>query len=210
MNYTELKENIAEITENSYTDSQLAQFAVQAEETIFNAIQFPALRKNQRGFFSSGNSYLTVPTDFLYPFSLAAEDGDGVQTFLLNKDVNFIREAYPDGGTGAPKYYAIFDEDTLIVGPTPDSDYTAELHYGAYPESITVAVSGRSWLGDNFSSLLLNACLVEAARFMKAETDVMAMYEKRYGESLKLAKMLGDGKTRQDTYRTGQVRVPVR
>lgn len=210
MNYTELKENIAEITENSYTDDQLAQFTVQAEETIFNAIQFPALRKNQRGSFSSGNSYLTVPSDFLYPFSLAAENADGAQTFLLNKDVNFIREAYPSGGTGSPKFYAIFDEDTLIVGPTPDSDYTAELHYGAYPESISVASAGTSWLGDNFSSLLLNACLVEAARFMKAEADVMAMYEKRYGESLKLAKMLGDGKLRQDTYRTGQVRVPVR
>lgn len=210
MNYTELKTNIANITENSYTPSQLAQFTVQAEETIFNAIQFPALRKNQPDTLTASDPYYTLPSDFLYPHSVAVDGGSGDQSYLLNKDVNFIQEAYPGGGAGVPVHYAIFDEETLLLGPKPDANYAITLNYAAYPESLSVAVSGTSWLGDNFSSLLLNACLVEAARFMKAEPDILQMYEARYGESLKLAKLLGDGKLRQDTYRTPQVRNPVR
>jgi hypothetical protein len=156
---------------------------------------------------STGNSYLTLPPNFLYIFSLAVITTEGYK-YLLNKDVNFIREAYPfPAVTGTPRSYAIFDTNTLIVGPTPDSNYSVELHYGYYPESIVTA--GTTWLGDEFDSALLNGALIEAIRFIKGEADMIALYEKMYLQAITLLKMLGDGKLREDAYRSGQVRVPV-
>ena len=208
MNYTELKTNIEDICETSFTDDQLAMFTEQAEQKIYNTVQIPALRRNVTSSFTSGNQYLATPSDFLYVYSVAVVDGSGDYHFLLNKDVNFVREAYPSSsGTGLPKHYANFDDDFFIVGPTPDSTYTVELHYGYYPESIVTA--GTTWLGDEFDSALLNGALVEAARFMKAEPDIIQNYEKLYVQAIGLLKMLGDGKLREDTYRSGQYRMPV-
>jgi len=208
MNYTELKTNIQDICETTFTDDQLAMFTEQAEQKIYNTVQIPALRRNVTSSFTSGNQYLATPSDFLYVYSVAVEDGSGNYNFLLNKDVNFIREAYPNASsTGLPKHYANFDDDFFIVGPTPDSTYTVELHYGYYPESIVTA--GTTWLGDEFDSALLNGALVEAIRFMKGEPDIIQNYEKLYVQAIGLLKMLGDGKLREDTYRSGQYRMPV-
>jgi hypothetical protein len=204
MNYSELTATIEETTENSYEASQLATFVQQAEQFIFNTVQIPDLRKNQTGTVTSSNPYLTVPSDYLYTYSLAVIDGSGNYTLLLNKDVNFIREAYPlSSSTGIPKHYAQFDKDSFIMGPTPDSNYTVELHYGYYPESIVTA--SNTWLGDNFDIALLNASLYEAARFMKSDPDIMQTYKNMRDEAILLLKGLGDGKLRQDTYRSGQV-----
>jgi len=208
MNYTELKTNIQDICETTFTDDQLAMFTEQAEQIIYNSVQIPALRRNATSNFTVGNQYLALPSDFLYAYSLAAVDGSGDYQYLLNKDVNFIREAYPRAsGTGLPKHYANFDDNFFIVGPTPDAEYTIELHYGYYPESIVTA--GTTWLGDEFDSALLNGALVEAIRFMKGEPDIIQNYEKLYVQSIGLLKMLGDGKLREDTYRSGQYRMPV-
>jgi hypothetical protein len=208
MNYTELKTNIEDICENSFTEDQLAMFTQQAEQKIYNTVQIPALRKNVTGNMTSGNQYLSMPSDFLYSYSLAVIDGAGDYTYLLNKDVNFIREAYPNtSDVGVPRHYAYFDDGTFIVGPTPNASYDTELHYGYYPESIVTA--GTTWLGDEFDSALLNGALIEAIRFMKGEQDVVAMYEKLYVQAIGLLKNLGDGKLREDTYRSGQVRNPV-
>ena len=208
MNYTELKTNIEDICENTFTDEQLAMFTQQAEQKIYNTVQIPALRRNVTGTLSGDNKYLSTPSDFLWSYSLAVIDGSGVYHFLLNKDVNFMREAYPNPTvTGLPKHYAYFDDNTFIVGPTPDSSYSSELHYGYYPQSIVTA--GTTWLGDEFDSALLNGALIEAIRFMKGEPDIVAMYEKLYLQSVTLLKGLGDGKLREDAYRSGQFRVPV-
>ena len=203
MNYTELKTNIEDICELTFTDDQLAMFTKQAEQRIYNAVQIPALRKNVTGTITASNEYLAVPTDFLYVYSLAIIDGSGNYTYLLSKDVNFMREAYPSRtATGVPKHYAIFDVDSFILGPTPNTGYTAELHYGYYPESIVTA--GTTYLGDDFDSALLNGALVEAIRFMKGEPDMVALYDKMYLSAMALLKVLGDGKLRGDTYRSGQ------
>ena len=208
MNYTELKTNIEDICENSFTDDQLAMFTQQAEQKIYNSVQIPALRKNVTGTLSTNNKYLSTPSDFLWSYSLAVVDGSGNYHFLLNKDVNFMREAYPSPtSTGLPKHYAYFDDNTFIVGPTPDAGYTSELHHGYYPQSIVTA--GTTWLGDEFDSALLNGALIEAIRFMKGEQDIVAMYEKLYLQAITLLKGLGDGKLREDAYRSGQFRVPV-
>ena len=208
MNYTELKANIQDICETSFTDDQLAMFTEQAEQKIYNAVQIPALRKNVTGTLTSGVKYLSTPADFLYSYSLAVVDGSGNYSFLLNKDVNFMREAYPNPtATALPKHYGYFDDDTIILGPTPDSGYTMELHYGYYPESIVTA--GTTWLGDEFDSALLNGALIEAIRFMKGEADMIAEYGKFYVQAFGLLKNLGDGKLREDAYRSGQVRNPV-
>jgi hypothetical protein len=208
MNYTELKTNIEDICENSFTEDQLAMFTQQAEQKIYNTVQIPALRKNVTGTLTASNKYLSTPSDFLWSYSLAVIDGSGVYHFLLNKDVNFMREAYPNPtDTGLPKHYAYFDDNTFIVGPTPDSSYSSELHYGYYPQSIVTADT--TWLGDEFDSALLNGALIEAIRFMKGEPDIVAMYEKLYLQSVTLLKGLGDGKLREDAYRSGQFRVPV-
>jgi hypothetical protein len=208
MNYTELKINIQDICENTFTDDQLAMFTQQAEQKIYNTVQIPALRKNVTGTLTDNVKYLSTPTDFLWSYSLAVIDASGAYHFLLNKDVNFMREAYPNPtDTGLPKHYAYFDDDTFIVGPTPDSAYGSELHYGYYPQSIVIA--NTTWLGDEFDSALLNGALLEAIRFMKGEPDIIATYEKMYLHSITLLKTLGDGKLREDTYRSGQFRIPV-
>jgi hypothetical protein len=208
MNYTELKINIQDICENTFTDDQLAMFTQQAEQKIYNTVQIPALRKNVTGTLTDNVKYLSTPTDFLWSYSLAVIDAAGAYHFLLNKDVNFMREAYPNPtDTGRPKHYAYFDDNTFIVGPTPDSAYGSELHYGYYPQSIVVA--NTTWLGNEFDSALLNGALLEAIRFMKGEPDIIATYEKMYLHSITLLKTLGDGKLREDTYRSGQFRIPV-
>ena len=184
-------------------------------------MQFPSLRKNVTGITTASNKYLSAPTDFLSVYSMAVIDGTGNYEYLLNKDVNFIRQAYPSpASTGIPKYYALFgptttgganpvltDELSFILGPTPDTQYSVELHYFFYPESITVAADGQTWLGDNFDSVLLYGSLVEAYTYMKGETDMMALYAQRYAEALNMAKRLGDGLERSDAYRSGQFRV---
>ena len=306
MNYAELVDAIQGYTENTFTDSQLATFVQQTEQRVFNSVQFPSLRKNMVGSTTLNNKYLSAPFDFLAPYSLAVIDGSGNYEYLLNKDVNFIRQAYPSPtSTGAPKYYALFgptttsgatpqvtNELSFILGPTPDAAYTVELHFYYYPSSIvqggiatlgvvtggggysngtyydvlllggdgggataTIVVAGgavvsaaiasagagyrvdniltvgttigatgsgfsvpvgtltnnngRSWLGDNFDSVLLYGSLVEAYTFMKGEADLIQLYDTKYKEALALAKRLGDGMERMDAYRSGQVRIPV-
>jgi hypothetical protein len=203
-------ENDFPATAGSFSSTdQLNTFIEQAEQRIFNSIQFPVIRKNVTGTTTSGNKYLATPVDFLSVFSIAVIASNGSYEFLLNKDVNFIREAYPTPtDLGTPAYYALFDENTFILGPTPDSNYSTELHYFYYPESIVTA--GTSWLGDNFDSVLLYASLLEAAAFMKSDPDTIKNYTDRYNEALLLAKRLGDGLDRQDAYRSGQVRIPVK
>lgn len=222
MNYASLCTNIQDVIENTFTADQLALFTQQAEQKIYNAVQIPALRKNVTGYTSLSNSYLSAPNDFLSVYSMAVVKASGEYEYLLNKDANFIRQAYPSPtDTGLPKYYAIFGptstndpspeittELSFILGPTPDATYKVELHYFYYPESIVTA--GTSWLGDNFDSVLLNGALVEAIRFIKGSPEMVALYDKMFMESLALLKQLGDGKQRQDAYRSGQVRVPVR
>ena len=208
MDYTALTTNIQDICETTFTADVLAMFTQQAEEKIYNSVQIPALRKNVTGTISSNNKYLTMPTDFLWSYSLAVISAADVYTYLINKDVNFMREAYPNpSDKGVPKHYAYFDDDTFILGPTPETSYSTELHYGYYPESIVTA--GTTWLGENFDSALLNGALIEAIRFMKGEPDVVAMYESLYAQSITLLKNLGDGKLREDAYRSGQVRTTV-
>lgn len=215
MNYAALKTAVEDYVENTFSSSDFATMTQLAEQRIYNAVQLPALRKNVTGLLTSGNQYLSAPDDFLSVFSLAVIDGSGNYEYLLNKDVNFIRSAFPSAATvGTPKYYALFgpnsgnlNELSFILGPTPSASLTAELHYFYYPVSIVTA--GTSWLGDNFDSVLFNAILVEAARFMKQEQDIVAEADKQYVQSLTLLKNLGDGKNRQDAYRSGQIRTQV-
>jgi hypothetical protein len=198
--------------------TQLNRFIEQAEQRIYNSVQFPSLRKNVTGSVTSSNKYLSAPNDFLSTYSLAVVDASGNYEYLLNKDVNFIRQAYPNPTTdvGIPKYYALFgptvntstitNELSFILGPTPDTTYTVELHYYYYPESITVTSSGQTWLGDNFDTVLLYGSLVEAYTYMKGEQDIITLYDTKYKEALALAKRLGDGLERSDAYRSGQAR----
>jgi hypothetical protein len=194
-------------------------FIRQAEQKIYNTVQLAPLRKNVTGNIVANNKYLSAPEDFLSVYSIAVYPLTGpnanVYTYLLNKDVNFIREAYPNpNSTGQPVHYAIFGpnsaamtELSFIMGPTPDVAYGAELHYYYYPESIVTA--GVTWLGDNFDSALLNGTLIEAIRYMKGEADMVKMYNDMYLQSIALLKNLGDGKQRMDAYRDGQVRITV-
>ena len=221
MNYTQLTAAICDYTQNFETDfiANIPVFVKQAEQRIYNSVQFPSLRKNVTGSVTSANKYLSCPTDFLSVFSMAVIDATGAYEYLLNKDVNFIRQAYPNPTTdvGIPKYYALFgptvsgatisDELSFILGPTPDAAYSVELHYYYYPESITVAADGQTWLGDNFDSVLLYGSLVEAYTFMKGETDMMGLYDGKYKEALALASRMGNGLERSDAYRSGQARL---
>jgi hypothetical protein len=227
MNYSELVTAIKGYTENSFPSSQdmtsttqINTFIKNAEIRIYNTVQMPQFKKNASGTLSSGNKYLSLPDDFLAVYSLAVYTTPALgisspQAFLLDKDVSFIRETYPDPTYGGePEYYAIFGTNStyplvvsLIVGPTPDANYPVELHYYAYPESITVSVT--SWLGDNFETVLLYGSLLEAYTFMKGEADVIAQYQKRYDEALSQLKRLGDGMDRRDAYRNGQISIPV-
>ena len=200
-----------------YTENFEASFVVNipnfvqlAEERVYNSVQIPAIRKSQVGNVTAGNPYLTLPSDWLATFSVAAIDpGTFAYTYMLDKDSNFIREAFPyPAVTGMPTHYAQFNANSLLLGPTPDVSYAVELNYYYYPESIVTA--GTSWLGDNFETVLLYGSLREAYQYMKGEADITGQYEAKYQESLDLLKNLGDGKNRMDAYRSGQVRVPVR
>ena len=211
MNYATLVstiENYCENTESLFVSS-IPTFVQLAEERIYNTVQIPAIRKNQTGAMTGGDKYLTLPTDWLATFSLSVIDPvTSAQSFLLNKDVNYIREAYPTpSSTGTPAHYAQFSDTSLIIGPTPDANYGVELHYYYYPESIVTA--GTSWVGNNFETVLLYGSLREAQVFMKGEADIIANYEAKYQESMMLLKVLGDGKDRRDAYRSGQTRVAV-
>ena len=222
MNYTQLSNAIQAYTENTEANfiAQIPVFVQQAEQRIYNTVQFPSLRKNMTGVVSLTTPYLSAPNDYLATYSLAVIDADGNYEYLLNKDVNFIRQAYPKAtDTGLPKYYALFgptvsgatisNELSFLLGPKPDANYDVELHFYYYPESITTAASGQTWLGDNFDSVLLYGSLVEAYTYMKGEQDMMALYNQKFMEALALAKRLGDGMERQDAYRSGQFRQAV-
>lgn len=218
MNYTALSNAIQAYTENTEADfvANIPVFVEQAEQRIYNSMQFPSIRKNVTGLVSPSTPYLGCPSDFLAVYSMAVIDGTGAYEYLLNKDVNFIRQAYPvPTDTGIPRYYALFGpqsgdaaELTFMLGPTPDVAYTVELHYYNYPTSITVAPF-TSWLGDNFDSVLLYGSLVEAYTYMKGEADMMTLYNQKFMEALALAKRLADGMERQDAYRSGQFRQKV-
>ena len=220
MTYAELLAEIQNYTQNyeSTFVATIPTFVEQAEERIYNTVQIPPLRKNVTGGVTAGNKYLSCPADYLSTFSLAVIDADGNYEYLLNKDVNFIRAAYPSPtDEGIPKYYALFgptvissvttNELSFILGPTPDDDYDVELHYYYYPQSITTA--GTSWLGDNYSPALLYGSLVEAYTYMKGEADIMAFYQKKYEEALAQLNRLGTGLERGDSYRDGQAKIKV-
>jgi hypothetical protein len=222
MNYTALSNAIQAYTENTETDfvANIPVFVTQAEQRIYNSVQFPSIRKNVTSTIAVNTKYLDCPLDFLAVYSMAVIDASGNYEYLLNKDVNFIRQAYPQPtDKGTPKYYALFgptvltsviyDELSFIIGPTADASYGVELHYYYYPESITVAADGQTWLGDNFDTVLLYASLVEAYTYMKGEPDMMTLYNQKFMEALALAKRLGDGMERQDAYRSGQFRQKV-
>jgi hypothetical protein len=226
MNYAELLETIKGYCENDFPDTsftneagvivsltsteQVNRFIKQAEQKIYNSVQILALKKNVTGSLSSNNQYLAVPADWLADFSLAVIDPTtGAYNYLLSKDVNYIREAFPNPtSTGTPTHYALFSDVSFIVGPTPDQNYEAELHYFYYPESIITA--GTSWLGDNYDSALLYGSLIEAHIFMKGEADTFQSYSQRYNESILGLKQLSEGKNRQDAYRTEQARYQVK
>ena len=232
MNYQELFTQIQTYTENQFPDTfvqittggsqtnvnavtQINTFIMQAEERIYNTVQIPSLRRNVTGTCTSGNKYLACPNDYLSTFSMAIIDADGNYEYLLNKDVNFIRQAYPNpSDTGLPRYYALFgsrlndpNELSFILGPTPDAAYTAELHYFYYPESIVT--NGSSWLGDNYSPVLLYGALVEAYQYMKGESDMLQVYNAKYQEALQQLNRLGTGLERGDSYRDGQAKIKV-
>jgi len=226
MTYTELVDAVKSYTENYEEEfaSYIPTFIRQTETRVYNTVQVPALRANKTGILSTNNKYLSAPGDFLAVYSLAVIENYGTATevyhYLLNKDVNYIRAAYPTpADTGLPKYYAIFgpsvaedittDELSFILGPTPDSSYTVELHYYYYPTSICDAADGRTWLGDNYDPVLLYGALREAYLYMKGEQDLIANVEAKYNEAMAQLKRLGDGMERQDAYRSGQVRVKI-
>jgi hypothetical protein len=220
--YAELLAEIQNYTQNyeSTFVATIPTFVEQAEERIYNTVQIPALRKNVTGVTTGGNQYLSCPSDFLSVFSMAVIDGSGNYEYLLNKDVNFLRASYPNPSTsGIPKYYALFgptvvsstitDELSFILAPTPDAIYNVELHYYYYPESITVAGDGRTWLGDSYSPVLLYGTMLEAYIFLKGETDMMAVYKAKYDEALGQLNRLGTGLERGDAYRDGQAKIKV-
>jgi hypothetical protein len=220
MTYLELCTAISDYVENTFSTAQLNTFIEQSEQRIYNSIQLPDLRKNVTGIVTLHNKYLQCPNDFLSAYSIAVIDPtSGEYTYLLNKDVSFIREAYPSPTSyGTPKYYAIFgpqsndiNELTFILGPTPDVQYETELHYFYYPPSITSGESGgNTWLGENFDSALLYGSILEAYTFLKGDVEIMTTYRQRYEEAMNLLNTLATGKDRGDAYRNGQARIPVR
>ena len=216
MNYAGLKtaiQNYLQNTETTFTDT-LDTIIQQAEERILNVVQLPDFRKNQSGTTSTDNQYLSIPTDFLSPYSLSVTDGNSKQQFLLNKDVNWIREIYPTAtatGSGSlPKYYGIFSDELFIMAPTPGAAFTTDIHYFYKPASLTAgATGGTTWLSTNAETALLYGSLIEGYTFMKGEADMFQIYQARYEEALARLKVLGDGRDRKDAYRSGQLRIPV-
>lgn len=217
MTYTQLKTAVEDAVENSFSSADFATMTRLCEQKVYNVVSLPTLRKNTNIVLSIGNPLVNLPADFLAPFSYAVVLANGNYEYLLNKDVNFMQESFPNPATtGTPKYYSLNGApntptvQTFRLGPTPGAALTSVLSYMAYPESISTAVSGTSWLGENFESVLFNGVMVEAARWMKQEPDIVAMYEKQFQESLLLIKTLGDGKDRTDAYRSGQSRMPIK
>ena len=212
MTYTELVAQIESYTENEYTTVDVNTFITQAENRIFNGVNLPDLRANFTGTITGGNKYLDLPDDWLATYSLAVIDNTTNEySYLINKDVNFIRQSFPDTDApfyAKPQYYAVFDDDTFILGPTPDINYGAELHY-FYPVSITTAASGTSWLGDNYPTALLYGSLLEAATYLKSDADTITNYTNRYQEAMNELVGLAEGKNTRDAYRSGQARIPV-
>jgi hypothetical protein len=219
MTYNELVTEITAYTQNYEADfvANIPTFVKQTETRVYNTVQIPALRKNVTGVTTNGNKYLSCPADFLSVFSMAVIDA-GNYEYLLNKDVNFMRAAYPSASdTGLPKYYALFgptvanniitDELSFILAPTPDNAYSVELHYFYLPESIVTA--NRTWLGDNYDPVLLYGSLVEAYIFLKGEADMMGYYEKKFQDAMMQLNRLGTGLERGDAYRDGQAKIKV-
>lgn len=210
MNYTELVAAIKSYTENEETDfvAEIPNFVRQAEDRIQHMVQLPMFRKSQQGNLTASNRFLATPDDFISSFSLAVVNSDGDFSYLLNKDVNFIREAFPTIATEAqPRFYALWDENTFCLGPTPATALQVDIHYYYKPASIVTEAT--TWLGDEAESALFYGCLLEAYTYMKGEPDLMALYDTRYKEALIKLKELGDGKNRQDAYRSGQTRMAV-
>jgi len=210
--FTTLKTAIQDYTQNTESTfvTNLPTLIVQAENRIIKSVELPNFRKNVTGTLTSSSPYLSTPTDYLYPFSLAVLDSSSNYEYLLNKDVSFIRQSFPSASTtGTPKFYAQFDDDTFIIAPTPDSNYTVELHYFYIPTSITTSADGTSWLGTNATEALLYASLVEAYTFMKGEPDILVNYEKRFQEALQRLTLESDGYNRKDAFRDGQRKVNV-
>ena len=209
MDYATLCANVQDTVENGFTDEMLALWAQQTEQKIYNLIQLPVMRKSAPVAAVSGVAQITLPTDCLFVYSLAVIDGSGAYHYLLNKDTNYVRQAYPQPTVqGRPRVYAIANDTTLLLGPTPDAAYAGEIEYSHYPESIVTA--GETWLGDNYDSALFNGMLVEAARFLKSPKEVVDLYLKMFDEAVLGLKQLGAGKLRQDAYRSGQYREAVR
>ncbi len=205
--FTTLKSAIQDYLETTETTfvNDLPTIITQAEERILKSVQLPDFRKNANGTTTQSNPYLAVPSDFLATYSLSI-DNSGYE-FLIRKDVNFIREAYPVATTtGVPKHYALFNEQVFILGPTPNGNFSAEIHYFYKPQSITVASDGTSWLGTNAENALLYGSLVEAYTFLKGEPDLLQLYSTRYNEALEDLKTLGEGYNTTDSYRAGAVR----
>ena len=217
MDYTALKVAVEDSTENTFSSVDFATLTKLAEQKIYQTVQLPILRKDATLALTSGVQNVNLPSDFLAAYSVAVYStllGGGDRAFLLNKDVNFMRESYPNPATtGTPRYYALDGTSTaliqkIILGPTPGANFSLDLNYFYQPQSIVTA--GNTWLGDNFDTVLFNAVMVEAARFMKAEQDIVQLYVSQFNDSILLLKNLGDGKNRTDAYRSGQVRNPVK
>lgn len=208
MTYDELYQSIIDFTESTdttFTDN-IPTFVQNTEARIYNSVLIPVLRRNVTGNMTAGNKYLTCPSDFLSPYELAVVDGSGNYSYLLQKEVSFVRQTYPDPSyTGLPQYYAQFDDNTFILAPMPNANFVAELHYYYYPESIVTL--GTSWVGDNFPMCLLYGSLCEANIFLKGEADLQAGYEKQFLDNMGLLKNYADGRTRNDNYRSTEPRI---
>tara|TARA_R100001460_G_scaffold36848_1_gene70738 strand:+ start:789 stop:1433 length:645 start_codon:yes stop_codon:yes gene_type:complete len=207
---TTLKQSIQDWTQNSETTfvNELDFIIKNAEERIFKVVDLDYFRKNVTGGLTTGNKFLQKPSDYLATFSLSYVK-DSANVFLLQKDVNFIQEFTPNPSTtGSPRYYSSFDVDNFIVAPTPDADYSAELHYYYRPQSITTDDSGTTWIATNAPDALLYACLVEAYTFMKGESDLLQLYTARFTEAMSRLKVYGEAQENTDAYREGLVRIP--
>jgi|TARA_R100000149_G_C5832768_1_gene107711 hypothetical protein len=208
--FTTLKQAIQDYTENTETTfvNNLSRFILQAEERMYRSISIPDLRKVVTASLVASQRFLSKPSDFLNTYSIAVIQSDNSYKFLLEKDPSFIREAYPTTATtGVPEYYANHSSTEFILAPTPSSTLTVQLHYAYDPESITVASSGTSWLGDNAEAALLYASLIEAYIFMKGDADVLQMYENKYQDSISQLSNLVEGRLKRDSYRDGEPRI---
>ena len=209
--YNELKTTIGNYLDNNETTfvSTLNTFIQTTEERILKAVQLPVFRKNSTGTASANNTYLAMPSDFLSPFSLAVLDASSTYSYLLLKHVSWIRDYTPAAATtGKPLYYAQFDENTFILAPTPNTNYTFELHYNYRPATLTsVGDNNKSWLSENAPNAMLYGSLVEGAVFMKEGPETIVLYEQKFQEALAMLKMLGEYKDVRDEARHDQIKI---